>query len=208
MASGPLQVVAFEPVPKTFDKLAQSVSRLGLERHVETVPAAVMQDERTVRIAYCELNSLFSQVTDKPNERVRDGAADVASISLDVFRSRNGVTPALIKIDVEGSEAAVLGGALEILSAPVPPALMMEVSPDMLAECDAGLDDLERLLTGYRFYYVDDIVGQRRPYGSILGSLKELRWTCNVFAIPALDGYPQRCADAFEESRRMLRNFA
>ena len=208
MASHPLKVIAFEPVPKTFDKLAQSVSHLSLERHVEPVSAAVLQDERMVRVAYSELNSLFSQVTDKRNARVGDGVAEVASISLDRFRSRTGAVPSLIKIDVEGSEAAVLGGAREILSAPVPPALMMEVSPDMLSECDASLDDLERLLPGYLFYYVDDIVGQRRPYGSALASLTELRWTCNVFAIPPVDGYAGRCAEAFEESRRMLRHFA
>ncbi len=207
MASRPLRVVAFEPVPMTFEKLALSIIQLGLDKQVEPVAAAVLQDERTVRIAYSELNSLFSQVTEKQNVRIGNGAAaEVASISLDCFRSRTGLAPVLIKIDVEGRESAVLGGATGILSAAVPPAIILEVSPDMLAECDASLDDLERLLPNHLFYYVDDIVGQRRPYGSRLNSLREVSWTCNVFAIPSLDGYAARCADAFEESRRMLRN--
>jgi hypothetical protein len=78
----------------------------------------------------------------------------------------------------------------------------------MLSECDASLDDLDRLLTGYQFFYVDDIVGQRRPFGSALGSLRELRWTCNVFAIPRTDGHRRRCAEAFDRSRKILRQFS
>ncbi len=199
------QIYSFEPVPSTFEKLTLTVERLGLGAAVHPVAAAVFEDERTVRIAYSDLNSLFSQVTDtRPNARAGDCYAQVPALPLDSFGAQSGTHPSLIKIDVEGSEVAVLRGAERILAAPVPPAIVMEVSPDMLAECGARLADLERLLSGYSFHYVDDIVGQLRPFGSPVASLEELHWTCNIFAVPQHEGYAGRAAAAFDSARQRL----
>jgi FkbM family methyltransferase len=201
-----LRIHAFEPVPTTFAKLVRSVQTLGLDDRIFPVEAAVLHEEGTVTIAYSDLNSLFSQVAreDRPSDRTGTSRAEVPAISLDTFQARTGTRPALIKIDVEGSEAAVLLGARQMLAGPNPPAIVLEVSPSMLTECGASLDDLERLMSDYSFHYVDDIAGQKRPFGSPVASLGALTWTCNLFAVPRTDVDAKRCVAAFAAARRML----
>src|SRR5262245_41861895 len=59
------KIYAFEPVPATFAKLAQSVERLGLTASVHPVPAAVVDTPGPVRISYSEKNSLLAQVSSR-----------------------------------------------------------------------------------------------------------------------------------------------
>lgn len=202
------QIYAFEPVPTTFAKLVHSVQQLNLRSCIHPVAAAVLEDLKTVSIAYSDLNSLFSQVSQPGhNSRVGQRTAHVLSVSLDAFCSLSGQPPVLVKIDVEGSEVAVLRGAQQMLSRAEPPAIVIEISPMMLAECSESVGGLEKLLSGYSFHYIDDIVGQKLPYGSPVTSLDELQWTCNLLAIPKMEGFSSRCSSAFDDARRILQIF-
>jgi FkbM family methyltransferase len=199
------KIYAFEPVPSTFAKLVSTVRKLELYHSVHPIAAAALDRMTIVDITCANGNSLLSQVGRQDSKiRLSGFTAHVPSICLDAFSAKFAAAPTLIKLDVEGSEAAALRGARNIIASDAPPAIALEFSPRMLAECGESVDSLDKLLSGYTFHYVDDIVGQKRRYGSIVDSLHELEWTCNLFAVPSTDRCAARCAEAFEHARRTL----
>jgi hypothetical protein len=114
-----------------------------------------------VHISYSERNSLLAQITQRGlNPRAGDKVAKADGISLDGFCSLGGAVPRLVKIDVEGSEAAVLRGARGLLSRPDRPAILFEYNPVTLTECGASVHSLLDLLPGYALHYVNDLAGQ------------------------------------------------
>jgi methyltransferase FkbM-like protein len=129
----------------------------------------------------------------------------VAGITLDAFLAFHGAMPALLKIDVEGSEVAVLRGAQGLLSRADRPALIVEYNPVTLSECGAAADGFADLLQGYTLYYVDDIYGQRFPLGSEVKDLDEIEWCANLFAVPRVEGAGARWETALRQAARRLR---
>jgi FkbM family methyltransferase len=205
LASWSPQIYAFEPVPTTFIKLVQSVQRLGLHDVVHPVGAAVTDHAGPVRIAYSDRNSMYAQVTsDGPNPRVGSRVAHAAGITLDRFQAYAGERPALLKIDVEGSEVAVLRGAEGLLSRPDRPAIMLEHNPTTLSECGVPLRSLHALLSGYALHYVDDLDGQRMPFGNPIAAPEHVDWTCNLFAVPRVEGASARWTGALQRAKRQL----
>jgi FkbM family methyltransferase len=205
LASSDPQIYAFEPVPGTFAKLVHSVQRLELDRSVHPVAAAVLTDVGMAGITSPHLNSLMSQVVQPDaSGRIAGRTDHVPAISLDVFRSKIAKAPNLIKIDVEGCEATALRGAANIIRGDRPPAIALEFSPQMLAECGESAESLRGLLSDYAFHYVDDLAGQKRDFGSIVNPLRDVTWTCNLFAVPNSEDSTARCAAAFESARRAL----
>src|SRR5262249_29974300 len=134
LAGQPLQIYAFEPVPTTFPKLVHSVHELGLSHRIHPIAAAVLDDACPGHLSYCESNSLYAQVAANGNPRAGDALAHAPGVTLDGFLSFAGMLPALVKIDVEGSEVAVLRGAQRLLARPDRPALVFEYNPDTLLE--------------------------------------------------------------------------
>jgi FkbM family methyltransferase len=198
-------IYAFEPVPTTFAKLVQSVRRLHLEGRIWPVAAAVFDEAKPLRICYSPRNSLYAQVTPQGlNERVGDHIAFAAAVTLDAFETLDGATPALIKIDVEGSEVSVLRGAQRLLSRPDRPALMLEYNPVTLSECGAARTAFQDMLAGYRLYYIDDIEGQKLPVGSAVEAVEGIGWICNMFAVPAVEGAEDRWRAAFRSAMSRL----
>jgi len=205
MAGQPIQIYAFEPVPATFAKLVESVFRLGLEHRIHPIAAAVIDDQRLVRVSYSQKNSLYAQVTPQGlNRRAGDKLAIAPAVTLDRLSSLVKTRPTLLKIDVEGSEVAALRGARSILSGRDRPAIMMEYSPITLNECGENFKSLAELLEGYSLYYVDDHQGQKVPFGNPIGSLEEIQWICNLFAVPAVDDLSGRWASALGQAQQRL----
>jgi FkbM family methyltransferase len=183
------QIYAFEPVPATFAKLQTSVSRLGLQDVVRPIPFALGDNPRTVRMALSRRNSLVSHVIPDRSVGDADAAAIVSaqSTTLDQFSSETGTQPALIKMDIEGSEAAALRGARHLLSRDDRPAILFEHNPVTLSEQGATTRALAELLSGYEFYYVDDLQNQTLPFGSRVADIGRINWICNMFAVPRGD---------------------
>lgn len=194
-------IYAFEPVPPTFAKLVQSVHCLGLNDRVRPIAAAVIDDPGQVCLSYSLRNSLYAQVTPRGlNQRVGDHLASAPGVTLDGFCSLEDVRPALLKIDVEGSEVAALRGARRLLSQRDRPAILLEYNPITLSECGANGRSLRELLSGYALHYVDDLEGQRMPLGSPVSHIDDITWICNLFAVPLTDDSTARWASALEHA--------
>jgi FkbM family methyltransferase len=203
------RIFAFEPVPYTYAKLRESIEILGLQDVVQPIKAAVMEAPGQVHVYYSEKNSLFAQVGilgTAPHPRVGNQSTRAAAISLDHFCSLRGRVPALIKMDVEGSEVDALRGARALLSREDRPALLFEYNPVALAERGANAQAFEHLLSGYSLRYVDDFEGQRRPFGAIIARLNDLDWPCNLFAVPLAEGTWERWAETITRANNMLKN--
>lgn len=201
------QIFAFEPVPMTFIRLVQSVIRLGLGDRVHAVAAAVTDSPRPVRIAYARWNSLEAQVVSDTSELgLDDCVAYAAGITLDDFGVSTRTHPALVKMDVEGCEVAALRGAQRLLARENRPAILFEHNPVSLRQCGATSDSFRELLAGYAIYYVDDLLGQRLPFGSSVADVGAIAWICNLFAIPQGDASAARWVAALSDAERQLQH--
>jgi FkbM family methyltransferase len=186
-------IFAFEPVPTTFAKLVRSVQCLDLNHSIRPVAAAVVDNAGPVRIGYSERNSLEAQVVHRqPNPQARDKLAHAEGITLDDFYASVGAFPGLLKIDAEGSEVAVLRGAKGLLSRSDRPAILFEYNPTTLIECGASTLTLLNLLRGYALHYVDDLRGQKFPFGSLIRDAEKIDWICNLFAVPLAETSARR----------------
>lgn len=82
---------------------------------------------------------------------------EFASTTIDHYMAATGMTPTVIKIDVEGFEAEVIEGARQCLSRHKP-RLWLEVHPGFLRAKEKSWKDMLKSLTslGYQITYFDD----------------------------------------------------
>jgi FkbM family methyltransferase len=201
----PVKIYSFEAVPTTFSGLVTSVHRLDLQDKVYPVSAAVMDHLGPTRMSYSQKNSLCAQVTPNGlNGRIGDKLAHAAGMTLDKFQAFAGTFPKLLKIDVEGSEPAVLRGAQSLLTRSGRPAILFEYNPTTLAECGESIEAFSQLLSGYKLHYVDDLERQKLPFGDPIGELKDIHWICNLFAVPTEADSAARWAAALASAQRKI----
>jgi FkbM family methyltransferase len=207
IANYPVRVYAFEAVPTTFSALVTSICRLGLQEKVFPFPMAVRDQPGPTLLSYSVRKSLCSQVTPKGlNSRIGDKLTHAVGITLNDFVLSSGACPALMKIDVEGSELAVLRGANTLLSRPDRPAIHFEYNPETIAESGESLAAFPVLLAGYKLHYVDDLSGQKFPFGCPIreSELSQIDWLCNLFAVPERAGSDSRFGAALADARARI----
>lgn len=179
------RIYAFEPVPSTLAQLKLSVDSLGLENVVFPICRAVSDSSGEVKLFYNPRQSLFAQIRDDDlNPRVGGQSVLVQTTTVDETIDSLGITPALLKVDVEGFESRVFNGAAGLLNGNSPPAICFEWNPLTLSEVSSSSAALSDVLTSYQTYYVDDFEGQRKIFAEKVSSLNEIEWACNVFAVP------------------------
>lgn len=103
------RVLAFEPSPEAHAGLVAHLRLNGLAGVVEARAEAVAGESGTLRFRSEGLHG---------TSRLADGASsiDVPAVSVDDLCAREGIDPALLKVDVEGAELDVLRGARETIA--------------------------------------------------------------------------------------------
>ena len=207
LSTQPLRIYAFEAVPTTFAALESSVCRLGLQERVFPFPAAIRDHAGPTQLTYSKSKSLCSQVTPNGiNRKIGEYLTQAVGITLNEFQLSSGAIPALMKIDVEGSELSVLRGADQLLSRPDRPAIHFEYNPSTTAQSGEFLESFPRLLGGYKLFYVDDLSGQKFPFGFPMSAsaLKPVDWLCNLFAVPEGEESEARWAVTLADAQRRI----
>jgi FkbM family methyltransferase len=146
-----LRAFAFEPVVENQEILKRNLALNDLGGQISIEPVAISDHTGTATISLqaSGTHSLSAQ---------RDGATrEVDTLTLDEFYLRHGVSPDIVKIDVEGHEAAALDGARALLERAAP-TLFMEFSPRQHDDLDGLLDRLGA--TFVSCFMVDEISGE------------------------------------------------
>jgi FkbM family methyltransferase len=184
-------VHAFEPSPREYARLAENVALNGLEFTVRSFSFALGAKPGTQWLHVAE--EAYSGLNTFGGRYFSDAVAtadlvEVPVTTLDDYAAENDLKRVdMIKLDTEGYETFVLQGSRTVLSR-WRPALLIEVSRDLLSVVGSSVRELDALLRaeGYTFYGVDEGTGERRALNSLLNSP-----TNNVLAVES--GRPFGC---------------
>ncbi|NEA35347.1 FkbM family methyltransferase [Streptomyces sp. SID13031] len=146
------RVIAFEPAADSLDKLRAAAECNNLADLITLVPAALGERKHQAALhadtrydpadsGVRSLNADGEVVQDVPVIRLDDWAREQSLDRVDI-----------VKLDVEGSEAAALGGATRTLVRLQPRAVLVEDKrPDLRRQLHAVLDELGYRSTGVTF---------------------------------------------------------
>lgn len=158
-------VHAIEPAPDSFEALGRNVRNNGLADRVRGHNLLVGEREDEIDFFWMPggvslINSPIANI----------GGPDIAPrrtvrrkvVTLDSWAAAEGVTPDLLKIDVEGFELNVIRGARGIISGGNPPLIIMEVHTRLLRELGQSVDELLGELRGLG-YDIEDLREHNHP---------------------------------------------
>jgi FkbM family methyltransferase len=143
LARDSARIVAVEPAPASYAALCDNVALNGLERSITPLP--VLLGERT------GLTTLEpAEAGAAEHELGGEGVAALAYRLDDLIAAHGLPAPTLMKIDVDGAEAAVLSGAGDTLGRPELRSVLVEIdrsAGDAVVEqlAAAGLQAVERV---------------------------------------------------------------
>ena len=165
-----VRVVAVEPVPKTYSALLNNVRQNHLESRVTAVNLALGQSDGVVSFHEAEDATMCSLATEgyqgQPGRIIQ-----VNCRTLDSLVAELRIEPDFMKIDVEGFEHVVLGGAKQVLS---------KYRPRIVLEANVGdpNEAVSEILAGYgyRFQLLTDSGLKSRP--AIVADPKFRNWLC------------------------------
>lgn len=137
------KVYAFEPVLENFRFIVKNVNFLS---QVEAHQSSVGSDNDHVLIYI----SRFNSVDHRTYRTKKRKSVLVPQVSLDNFFKSNTQKIAFIKVDVQGSEFAVLQGMSRLL-AKDHPAILLELWPWGLEQAGSNVEEVLKLLNRYRY---------------------------------------------------------
>lgn len=127
------EVYSFEPLPRNLMYLAQMI-RINSLSNVRIIPCAVSDASGIRRFSDEKRHSL--------GHLSQNGTIPVLTTTCDQFVSETGISPQLLKIDVEGSEFSVLKGAHSLLQSAHPSILLSTHSNELRESCLSYLNTL------------------------------------------------------------------
>jgi FkbM family methyltransferase len=135
-------VYAFEPDPAAHAGLQAHIALNRVGDRVTAVAAAIA-DGREPRLRFAIGPS--SGISRVVRNGVSEGTCEVEATSIDRFCAERGITPRIIKVDVEGAELAALQGArATIAAAGADLQLFVEMHPQLWPELGISPGDLRR----------------------------------------------------------------
>jgi FkbM family methyltransferase len=181
-------VIAFEPTQYAYRKLLNNLS-LNPTISDRVIAEQIMLGQEDIRNYKTEIYSSWTIVGDA--ERHPKHLGELKSTEgcdkwrLDSYLAQHNYTNiALIKLDVDGYECEVLGGAVETLSRDRP-IICCELAPYVLAERGASIDELIKILATYDYRIVRESNGEELPMaGGRLTNLIGDGAGINVIALP------------------------
>ena len=186
------EVHSFEPNPVVFGLLEENV-RINSLHNVLLQSTAVSDREGEREFEICKeytVSSLKTAKTHLPESEVGRDIRRVVHVhctALDVYCSARAIRPALVKIDVEGSELPVFLGASALLRLPAAdaPAWVFEYSPANYARFGYRAEELLGFLkqSGYQVWHCRG-QGRIAPFQPALAEPR----TMNLLAVKAGDG--------------------
>lgn len=139
-----VSIYAFEPNPISLKMLRLACENKG----IFLVGSAVAEKDGAVPFA---LNQAQSRVIS--NQEADKQSISVSAVALDSWILVNDVSPSLIKIDVEGAEASLLSGAIQVLEK-YQPLIICEVLSNNAGEAVMGVLPRE-----YCYFHIDENSG-------------------------------------------------
>lgn len=157
------RVVAFEPAPQTIDVLRRHVAFNHMQDIIRVEPGVVSDSTTPVSFFVYEESMAASMsrknVEDLNPEQRKSPAQEVKvpSYTLDAYCREHGLSPQVLKIDVEGAEFRVLQGARELLSKN-DVIILCEVHPKQMQNCGGDIDAFRALVSelGYEISPLDE----------------------------------------------------
>lgn len=149
-------VIAFEPHPDNYKLLLSNVSSNTTGENITTVNSAVSDVSETVHLHMSTFNTGDHQLFHKGNRNT----IEVDCTTLDsYFKAEDTVD--VIKMDVQGAEAAAFRGMQRVLEDNIDIHVVWELSPAQLADAGSSATELLGWLAGlgFAFTIVDDASG-------------------------------------------------
>ena len=164
-------VVAVEPSPTVADYLRRNIALNGLTNVRVKQCAAYNRDVEALPFYHAPTDH-FGMGALAP--QFHAAPINVPAFTLDHILADEGITKVdLIKIDVEGFEAAVFRGAAGILTGEAAPPILFEFCDWAEARVPGGqVGDAQRVLLdyGYKIYRLPDVLaGRNKPLPGVLG---------------------------------------
>ncbi|MBH3471857.1 FkbM family methyltransferase [Pseudomonas putida] len=144
------QVYAFEPIPSTVEVLKRNIS-LNRLNNVKSICLGMYSKVDVLDFLYAPDVSGATSLKLVGQARGEQAVCKVACevTTLDAFCASHGVTPTLLKVDVEGSELMVVQGGEHILAQA--PIILMELLRKWSRAFDYHPNDVLDLLGGYGY---------------------------------------------------------
>jgi FkbM family methyltransferase len=163
-------VISFEPHPDNYEMLIQNTNRNGLQDRLVAVQSAISDIEQPVELHTSPYNSGDHHLFHKKGRHT----ISVPCTTLDLYFPE-GSNIDVIKMDVQGAEAAAFRGMRRVLQENQGIKVIWELSPSLLEDAGSSAQDLLRFLADFDFMFtiVDDTSGKVQQ-----ASMEEILSTC------------------------------
>lgn len=185
------KVFAFEPAPENFELLKRNIEFNDLF-NITPVPKAVSNESRVATLTLGELSDQHSLF--RPALVAATGTVDVECVALDDFL--DGITPDVIKMDIEGNELCALDGMRRTVARSDALAMIVELNPVCLREASANALDLVLKLRrlGFDLCVIDEDARSLSPVtDNYLRNIEQrpAGWFANLYCTK---GLPSPCS--------------